>query len=290
MSNPRIEYQFSTSRPRLAPPGGKPIVVILVVNVEHWRIEDPMPRTLITPPHGKETIPDVPKFSWADCGMRCGLPRMLALFTERKLPVATSFNAGVIDAYPQAAQAMLEAGWEFVGHGMHQKTLTAATNEREIIEASLDKIERFTGKRPRGWLSPGLRQTWDTLDVLKSCGIEYCHDWVIEDIPLWLKTKHGPIVGMPYNLEVNDSLIYAVQEQPTDEMYKRLVRTVECFERETARQTRILPIGLHPHLMGVPHRWGDMERMIDFLQARNDVCFMTGSQVADWFVAQAPRT
>jgi peptidoglycan/xylan/chitin deacetylase (PgdA/CDA1 family) len=286
VSNPRIDYQFSTSRPRLQPPDGRPIVVNFVVNVEHWRIEDPMPRTLLTPPHGKETIPDVPNFGWVDYGMRCGLPRMLALFTERHLPVSASFNAGVIDAYPQAAEAILAAGWEFVGHGMHQKSLNAATDERELIAASLDKIERFAGRRPRGWLSPGLRETWDTLDHLKSCGVEYCHDWVIEDVPVWLQTKHGPIIGMPYAIEVNDSVIYAVQQQPTDEMHKRLVRTVECFEREGRRQTRILGVGLHPHLMGVPHRWVDMERTVDFLQARPDVCFMSGGQIADWFVAQ----
>jgi peptidoglycan/xylan/chitin deacetylase (PgdA/CDA1 family) len=286
MSNPRIEYQFSTARPRLEPPGGRPIVVNFVVNVEHWRIEDPMPRTLLTPPHGKETVPDVPNFGWVDYGMRCGLPRMLALFTERRLPVSVSFNAGVIDAYPQAAEAILAAGWEFVGHGMHQRTLNAAADERDLIAASLDKIERFAGRRPRGWLSPGLRQTWDTLDHLKACGIEYCHDWVIEDVPVWLRTKHGPIIGMPYALEVNDSVIYAVQQQPTDEMYRRLQRTIECFEREGRRQARVLCIGLHPHLMGVPHRWGDMERMVDLLQARADVCFMSGGQIADWFATQ----
>lgn len=287
MSNPRIPYQFSANRPRLEPPGGKPIIVNLVVNVEHWRIEDPMPRTLLTPPHGRETIPDVPNFSWADYGMRCGLPRLLELFTAHALPVSTSFNAGVIDAYPQAAEAMLKAGWEFVGHGMHQRALNAATDERELIEASLDKVARFTGRRPRGWLSPGLRQTWDTLDLLKACGVEYCHDWVIEDIPVWLATRHGPIIGMPYALEVNDSVIYAVERQPSDEMLKRLARTLECFERETSRQVRVLGIGLHPHLIGVPHRWGDMVRMLEMLQSRRDVCFMSGGQIADWFAAQA---
>ena len=38
--------------------------------------------------------------------MRAGLPRILQLFAGRKLPASTSFNAGVIDAYPQAAAAM----------------------------------------------------------------------------------------------------------------------------------------------------------------------------------------
>jgi peptidoglycan/xylan/chitin deacetylase (PgdA/CDA1 family) len=160
-------------------------------------------------------------------------------------------------------------------------------DERELIAASLEKIERFTGREPRGWLSPGLRETWDTLDVLKSCGVEYCHDWVIEELPVWLQTRHGPIIGMPCNLEVNDSLIYAVQQHSADEMHKRLVRTVECFEREAKRQRQILAIDLHPHLIGVPRRSGDMERIVDFLQTRPDACFMSGGQIADRFVAQA---
>jgi hypothetical protein len=67
---------------------------------------------------------------------------------------------------------------------------------------------------------------------------------------------------------------------------KCLARTLECFEQEAVRRTRILAIGLHPHLIGVPQRWGDMARMLDLLQSRDDVCFMTGSQIADWFAAQ----
>ncbi len=70
-----------------------------------------MPRTIITPPHGQGTVPDVPNFSWADYGMRPGMPRIIDLFTSRGLPASTSFNAGVIDAYPEAAEAMLKAGW-----------------------------------------------------------------------------------------------------------------------------------------------------------------------------------
>ncbi len=86
MANPRIPYRMSSSRPRLDPMEGKRILVHLVVNVEHWQFENAMPRTIITPPHGRETVPDVPNFSWADYGMRAGLPRILDLFTSRGLP------------------------------------------------------------------------------------------------------------------------------------------------------------------------------------------------------------
>ena len=124
-------------------------MVHLVVNVEHWQFDAPMPRTIITPPHGKETVPDVPNFSWVDYGMRCGLPRIIEAIVDRALTASTSFNAGVIDAYPQAAQAMHQAGWEFIGHGVHQKSLNHAGAEAEVVKISLDMIEAFTRVRPR---------------------------------------------------------------------------------------------------------------------------------------------
>ena len=98
MANPRIPYGFSNEGAPLTPPAGGNILVHLVVNVEHWSFDAPMPRTIITPPHGKETVPDVPNFSWVDYGMRCGLPRIIDAITSRGLTASTSFNASVIEA------------------------------------------------------------------------------------------------------------------------------------------------------------------------------------------------
>jgi peptidoglycan/xylan/chitin deacetylase (PgdA/CDA1 family) len=288
MANPRIPYRFSTSRPPLPAPDGKPLMVHVVVNVEHWRFEDAMPRRIITPPHGRESLPDVPNFAWADYGMRCGLPRIMAALAARGLPASTSCNAGVIDAYPEAAEAMLAAGWEWIGHGMHQKALDAEANERDTIEATLDTIARFTGARPTGWLSPGLRETHQTPDLLKSCGIDYLCDWVVDDLPDWMSTAHGPLLAMPYNLELNDSIVYAVEKHASPELHRRLVDTVNCFDRELPHQVRVLALGLHPHLIGVPHRIGYLEQMLDLLAARSDTVFMQGRDIAAWFRRVSP--
>lgn len=286
MANPRIPYRFSNNRPVLTPPESGRIMVHLVVNVENWTFDQGMPRTIITPPHGKETVPDVPNFSWADYGMRAGLPRIIDAIVARGLPASTSFNASVIDAYPEAARAMLEAGWEFIGHGMHQKSLNHGGDEGEAIRSALAKIESFTGSRPRGWLSPGLRETFDTPDILAECGVEYVCDWVIDDLPSWMKVKSGKLLQMPYNLELNDSIIWAIEKHSSDEYLLRLQRTLQLFERECQRQPRVLALGLHPHLIGVPHRFGYFEDMLDMLVKHPDVCFMTGSQIADWYAGQ----
>ena len=290
MANPRIPYCFSDDGPPLrAMPEGA-IMVHLVVNVEHWQFESSMPRTIITPPHGKETVPDVPNFSWADYGMRAGLPRILRAIQERGLPASTSINAGVITAYPQAAHAMREMGMEFVGHGVHQKSLNHNQGESEeaLIAKSLEMITTYTGQRPRGWLSPGLRETFETPELLKKQGVEYVFDWVVDDVPHWMQTKEGPLLALPYNLEINDSIVYAIERHSSDEMYERLVRTLALFEEESTRRPRVLGIGLHPHLIGVPHRFGSFQKMLDLLMKSSNVCFVTGGQIADWFTAQVP--
>ena len=288
MANPRIPYRFSDEGPALQPPAAGRIIVHLVVNVEHWQFDAAMPRTIITPPHGKETIPDVPNFSWVDYGMRCGLPRILRAITERGLPASTSFNAGVVDAYPRAAAAMLEADWEFIGHGVHQKALNHAGAEPDVIAATLDKIETFTGRRPRGWLSPGLRESFDTPDLLAAAGIEYVCDWCVDDVPNWMSTRSGHLLALPYNLELNDSIIYAIERHSSDEMLKRLRNTLALFERESATRPRVLALGLHPHLIGVPHRFGSLETMLDLLLETPGVCFMRGGQITDWYASQVP--
>lgn len=288
MANPRLPYRFSNDGPKLKPHDQGAIIVHLVVNVENWSFDASMPRTIITPPHGKETIPDVPNFSWADYGMRCGLPRMIEAIRSRGLPASTSINASVLDAYPGAGEAMRAAGWEFIGHGMHQKSVNHAGSEEEVIRNTLDKLQRFTGSRPTGWLSPGLRESYDSPELLRAAGVEYVFDWVIDDVPNWLATKHGPLLSMPYNLELNDSIIYAIEKHATGQFLDRLTRTVELFRRESQTHPRILGLGLHPHLMGVPHRFGEFEAMLDLLIKTPGVSFMLPKQIADWFTSQVP--
>jgi peptidoglycan/xylan/chitin deacetylase (PgdA/CDA1 family) len=201
------------------------------------------------------------------------------------VPVSAFINAGVCDDYPRLAERVAEAKWEVVGHGYWQRSLQSeGAKEREVIVRSLERLVRFFGVRPRGWLGPGLKESLDTPDHLKAAGIDYVCDWVIDDLPNWMETRHGPLISMPYTLELNDSTLYAVQEHPSDALYQRMRDSVATFNREMTREPRILTLALHPHLVAVPHRMVYLERMIDELVRRTDTIFMTGSQIADWFI------
>jgi peptidoglycan/xylan/chitin deacetylase (PgdA/CDA1 family) len=275
---------MSDRRQPLPAPGGKRLIVHIVVPVENWRFDDPMPRKLLTPPHGQEHVPDIPNWSWAEYGMRCGMPRLLKAMTSRGIRCDACLNASVIDVYPDVAEAMLRAGWEFQGHGIHQRAMDK-TGEAELIQQSCDKIRQFTGKPPRGWIGPGLKQSFDTPDYLRAAGIDYLCDWVIDDCPLWMRTKHGPMVVVPYTLELNDSVIYAVEKHASPEQYDRLRYSLEALEPELAEGPRVITLSLHHHLNGVLHRIGFVHKMLDLLQSRSDTVFMTGAEICDWFVA-----
>lgn len=281
-SNPRVAYVLGSRRSKLEPPNGKRIIVHVVANVEYWRFDGTMPRGVVTPANGVTPVPDVVNFSWYEYGMRCGMPRLLRALQDRGLPATCSINAGVIDVYPACAEAIVEAGWELMGHCYEQRILTPET-EREVIHRTLERIAAFTGKPIQGWQSAGLVQTADTPDLLKAAGLRYVCDWGIDDLPCWMTTKHGSLISLPANVAIDDGVVYPIEKHSSDEIYRRLADTLTTFESEAASNVRMIPISIHPHLIGEPHRFPYLERMLDLLMGRQDTVFMSGNQIADWF-------
>jgi allantoinase len=288
-NNPRIPFQLLSERPKLKPLNGKPLMIHIVVNLEVWPFDQPMPRAILVNPHGKSPIPDIGNFSWVEYGLRTGVPRLIRIFSARKLPITNMMNAALPDYYPSCAEAALKAGWELIGHGLFQRSLLYEKNEEAVIEEALDKFEQYCGKRPRGWLGPGYGESFDTLDILKKHGIEFIHDWMVDDTPCWMRTKHGPLMALPYALDMNDVMTFVLDRHPADEYYQRFKDAVEYFASEPGSPPRVITMGLHPHIIAVPYRLAALERTIDMLMKRDDTIFVTGGQIADWYRDQDPK-
>ena len=286
-SNPRIPFELADQRAKLAPLNGKPLMVNVVMNIEYWPFERQMPRGILPAPHGRPAEPpDVPNFAWVEYGLRCGMPRIMAMLKRRGIRASAFMNAQVADVYPALAQSVVEAQWELVGHGWFQRSLKQSDDEADEIRRCLDRLAGLDGRRPRAWLGAGMGETDDTPDLLKAAGIEFLHDWLVDDLPCWMRTKHGPLLAVPYTFELNDVVNYAVQQSTSNEILQRLNATLAVYEREVAElgQPRIITFGLHPHIIGVPHIAYYFEKALDTLMARNDVVFVTSSEIGDWFV------
>ncbi len=285
----RIEYSAIVDRPPLALPGGARLVVWPIVNLEVWEIARPMARQVLPAPTGMPVVPDFANWSWHEYGMRIGFWRLKAALDRFGLTPTLSINAAVCLEYPRVAGAAKEAGWEFMGHGFVQMPIHQLDDQRAVIHKSLDTIERFTGKRPRGWLGPGLTETYETVDLLAEAGVQYIGDWVFDDQPCTIATAHGPLVTLPYTVEQNDIPIMMVQHHRAEEL---LLRTRDAFDRlyqEGGESARVLAIAVHPYISGVPHRIKYFEAALEYMKGRTGVLFWTGEQILDWYRSARPR-
>jgi peptidoglycan/xylan/chitin deacetylase (PgdA/CDA1 family) len=284
--NPRIPFQMSSERARLEPLGGKPLMVNPVVNIEYWPFDRQMPRGVLPPPHGAQIEPpDVPNYSWVEYGMRCGMPRLFDLLRRRGIRATAFLNAQCADVYPSLARATVEAGWELVGHGWFQRSLKQVEDEEAEIRNCLKRLEDLGKQKVRGWFGAGGGESMHTPDILKRCGLDFIHDWLIDDLPCWMTTTEGPLLCLPYTWELNDVPIWVVQGQSSGELLGRLEATLAVLDRELETQPRVLTLAMHPHVLGVPHRFYYLEKAFDLLAQRSDTVFVTSSEIADWFVA-----
>jgi len=282
----RIPYSAIVDRPKLTLPGQARLAVWIVVNIENWEITRPMPRMVLPPPLGVPVKPDLPNWAWHEYGMRVGFWRFYDCLTRRNIVPTLALNGSVCREYPRVCDAALRAGWEFMGHGFVQIPMHNVEDQGASIRATVEAIAEFTGRPPRGWESPGLTETFETVDLLAAEGIEYVADWVLDDQPCRIDTETRAIVSLPYTVEMNDVAMMAIGTHASDEWLKRGLKHFERLYMESASSTRIMSITIHPYLTGVPHRIGYLEELLDVIREHDDVVFMTGAQILDWYVIQ----
>ena len=282
----RAPYSPITERPVLKAPGGRQVLVWVIVNVEHWSIERPMPRTVLSPPMGQPLLPDLPNWAWHEYGMRVGFWRLHQALASRGIVPTLALNGIVCERYPQVAEAALRSGWEFMGHGHVQRPMHHLEDAAHDIEACMATIARFTGRRPVGWESPGLTETDATLDQLSAAGIEYVADWVMDDQPAWLRASPRPVLSVPYTVELNDIPMMLLQHHRGEELLHRGRLQLQRLVQDGAQQPRVMAISVHPYITGVPHRIGYFEQLLDAVLAEPRAGVMTGEQIAAWYRAQ----
>ena len=284
----RLTFSAISERPKLTLPGGARMAVWIIVNVEEWDPKETMPRTVLTPPAGGAPMPDIPNWAWHEYGNRVGFWRMLDVFDRHEVPAALAINGKAIASYEPIARAAHERGWEFIGHGFGQKNMQKVPDEREDIRKTKDAIRAFTGSDPRGWLGPGLTETWETPDLLVEEGFSYVCDWVLDDQPVVLKTRSKPIVNVPYTQECNDVAMMLIQHHKASEYRDRAIDQFEQIHADAERSARIMALVVHPYIMGAPHRCRYFAEAVAHIRARDDVVFWTGGQIHDWYLGERP--
>jgi allantoinase len=283
---PRKRSTFSAivDRPPLKLPNRARIVVWTIVNLEFWSISRPMARQVLPAPTGQVLLPDVPNWSWHEYGMRVGVWRFFELFQNLGIRPTLSINARVCEEYPRVANAARLAGWEFMGHAWEQMPIHNVEGQGKMIGKSLDTLERAAGTRPKGWLGPGLTETYETPDLLAAAGIKYIGDWVYDDEPTEIRTKYGPLITLPYSVELNDIPMMLVQHHESAHFTTRCIDSFERLYQEGAERAKIMAIAIHPYISGQPHRIKYLEAVYDHINRYSGVLHWNGTEILDWYL------
>ena len=288
-------YSWSpiVTRPILRWPEGARVALVVIVNLEHWDWEVPEGTPLAVSPMGgpegiwtgnQPSFPDIGGYGNHEYGNRVGFWRMLEVFDDLRVPAVLAINGSAIHRYTAIVDAAKERSWEFIGHGFSQKNMQKVADEKADIAKTSAAIREVTGKKPRGWLGPGLTETWDTPDLLAEAGYDYVCDWVLDDQPVVLKTRSKPIVNLPYTQECNDVAMMLIQHHKASEYQDRAVDQFEQLYHDARQSARVMALVVHPYIMGVPHRLKYFRNALAHIRAHDGVLCWTGEQILDWYL------
>jgi allantoinase len=279
----RSAYSAIVDRKPLRLPGDERIIVWSIVNLEVWDIAKPMARQVIPPPGGQSLLPDVPNWSWHEYGMRVGVWRFFDLYRRLGLRPTLSINARVCLDYERVAREARDADWEPMGHAFEQGAMHLIDDQKSMIHKSMDVLEKFWGKRPLGWLGPGLTQTLATPELLAEAGVRYIGDWVYDDEPTVIATAKGPLVTLPYSVELNDIPMMIVQHHEGEYWLRKCTDAFDRLYQEGAERPRIMAIAIHPYISGQPFRIKYVEQVYEYVNRFPGVLHWNGAEIYQWY-------
>ena len=274
-------YTPIRGRSKLTWPNGARLALWVAPNIEFFPLNEAIPFSI-------GTSPDVIGWSVRDYGARVGVFRIMDILSRYGIRGTVCLNSEVCDAYPQVLEKAMELDWEFIGHGESNARSNDGLpleDERKSIFTTFDRIEKFTSVRPRGWLSPNIRISWNTLDVLAEAGCEYFCDFTNDDQPYLMDIGGKRMVSVPYSLEINDFPAFMAQNLTAEQFETMIKRQFDVLYREGAESGRVMAICLHPFLIGVPHRIDALDSALDYICGHDDVWLATGSEIMDHYLA-----
>ena len=257
----RYDYVPIIERPDYCWPDGKRLAFYVALNVEHFSFGEGLGHT----PTALGPPPDTRNYGWRDYGLRVGIWRLFDLAEEFDLPLCHLINAAVCERMPQITARIRARGDEVVGHGYtnseRQSEMDEAT-ERAMVRHATETLERSCGTRPYGWMGPWIAETNVTPDILKEAGYTFLMDWPADDQPFWMRTRSGPIMSVPYPIEVNDSPTMLSRAQPATDFRQMILDQFEEMLRLSERHPLVFGISLHTFVAGQPFRLAQIRRAL----------------------------
>lgn len=278
-------WSMLTERPPVIWPGGKKLAVWVNLSMQFYPLNQrgvpfKVPNGMTMP------YPDLRHFSLRDYGNRVGVFRVLQAFKRFNIRPTIAINAQLAADNPWLLERLMEVDAEFICHGWNMDHLHYGGQDLEeeagIVQRSVGTLRTLTGRPIRGWLSPAKSQSWNTPQLLAQNGIDYCCDWVNDDMPYSFSTARGNLTMMPLSTEIEDQFVIG-QNLHSEDSWAAQVKDAFDYLLAEARQQggRMLALNIHPWLVGQPHRIACLEDVLAHISQHADVWQAPAGEILD---------
>lgn len=279
----RYAYSPIVSRPDFSWPGGKRLAFYIALNIEHFAFGTGLG---MDPNHSGQQ--NARHYAWRDYGSRIGHWRLFEILDELKLPATILLNSSVCYNYPQIVEKIKARGDDVLGHGRSNAEIHRSmweADERHAIAECTEVLEKYIGVRPTGWMGPGAAESNITPDLLKEAGYTHLLDWPFDDQPIWMHTRSGPLLSIPYPMELNDAGAQAQRDQTGRQFAEMIVDQFEEMLNQSERQPLVFSLSLHGFIVGQPFRLRPVREAIKHCvqHERSDrVWYTTAGEIAKY--------
>jgi len=255
-------------------PGGKRLAIYVAVGLEDYRFGEGQSEDLLP----GIPQPDLVNASWRDYGNRVGAYRLIRRFESLGISPTILLNTALYDSAPELLAEVRRVGAEIVAHGVSNSDSLAglnASDEAGYLSAVAERIRAEEGNAPLGWSSPWLNQTTRTPELLADCGYRYLLDLRLDDQPVWLTTATGPLLAMPYALELNDSSSIVGRGVSASEFAEMIIDEFDELLLAAQDQPLVMSIVVHSFISGAPFRLRQLTRALEHICRRSADVWLT---------------
>jgi Polysaccharide deacetylase len=285
---PPYPYDPIASRANGRWPAGHGLAVYVAVAVEAYRPGERHTEDLLV----GVPQPDLVNTAWRDYGNRVGVFGLLECLKGVGIPPTLLLNTMVYDEAPAVTDAARAAGAEFVGHGVSNSDSLAemsAEVQRAYVDSVAERIATEEGARPGGWSSPWLAHTGKTVDILAASGYRYLLDLRADDQPVWIQTASGPLLSIPYALELNDSSSMIGRQVGAREFADMVIDEFDELLVAAHERPIVMSLVLHAFISGVPFRLRQLRRALAHIAEHGERVWLTQpSAIYEAFTARLP--
>lgn len=284
MTGPYSVHSGGIERPTPAGfrwPGGRRLAVNFRFAFEwwsdgHWPGTSPMGNPL------KGGVMDLNAIGWAEYGHRRGVNRLLETFARHGVRGTVVVSGIMAERYPEAVKRIHDAGHEVAAHSYAMDVIPAYLDEaaeRDNIRRTVDLIERATGVRPEGWVSPRGTPSANTGRLLAEEGFLWHGDTLNDDLPYLVEFGAHSIVAIPSTMEINDLPLYMRHGQSPRQLIE-LFDDWLAYGRVHDHEVLKIDPTVHAHVFGRPIGAMMLDRLLETATAADDLWIATRGDVA----------